>query len=81
VVYKEWNTRSAGTMDAALPPVHGNVVEWAEVIYCMEDTHARIVKSQFPWAAEKIKVLNIPDRFCYRDPALVERIEKALKDE
>lgn len=80
-VFKEWNTRSAGTMDAALPPVHPNVVEWAEVIYCMEDTHAAQVKKLFPWAAEKIKVLNIPDRFCYRDPELIKRIEKALANE
>lgn len=78
---KDWNTRSAGTMDAALPPVHANVVEWAETIYCMEDAHATIVKCKFPWAADKVKVLNIPDRFYYRNPKLIEHIKKALENE
>src|SRR5258708_38492383 len=45
----DWNTRNAGTMHSALPPVHPNLVEWAEVIYCMEDEHAQFVANEFPW--------------------------------
>lgn len=77
---KGWNTRNCGTMDAALPPMHRNLAQWAEKIYCMENHHAEDFKYEFPWAADKVEVLNIPDKFHYRHPALLARLELALKD-
>lgn len=77
----DWNTRSAGTMDAALPPVHPNVVEWAQVIYCMEQHHAGAVAGLFPWAKDKIQVLNIPDVFHYRAPKLIALLEQLFAKE
>lgn len=77
---KGWNTRNCGTMDAALPPMHPNLAEWAEVIYCMEEHHAKAFKDAFPWATDKVRVLNVPDRYPYRNPELIERLELALKD-
>jgi predicted protein tyrosine phosphatase len=74
----DWNTRNAGTMDAALPPIHANVVEWAEVIYCMEEGHAFRVRTQFPWAEDKIEVLGIPDQFHYRQNELIELLQDKL---
>ncbi len=71
----EWNTRNCGTMTAALPPAHENLLAWAEVIYCMEDHHQVDLAHRFPWAREKMQVLSIPDVFCYRDPALVATLE------
>ena len=65
-----WNTRSCGTMDAALPPVHANLLQWAEEIYCMEQHHADHIKKHWPWAESKIKILNVPDIFSYRHAAL-----------
>lgn len=77
----DWNTRSAGTMDAALPPIHKNLAEWAEVIYCMEPEHAAYVKKKFPWAKDKVEVLDIPDCFYYRHPKLVELLEQRFAEE
>jgi protein-tyrosine phosphatase len=72
----DWNTRSCGTRDSALPPAHANLMEWADVIYCMEDHHRASLVSQFPWAEQKIQVLNIPDLFEYRHPTLVTMLER-----
>jgi predicted protein tyrosine phosphatase len=72
----DWNTRNCGTMDCALPPPHANVLEWAEVIYCMEQRHLDALAEQFPWAREKMLVLDIPDVFEYRNPHLIELLQQ-----
>lgn len=77
----DWNTRNCGTMASALPPMHANLMEWAEVIYCMEDHHAESVTNQFPWAQGKIKVLNIKDIYVYRDPKLVQLLHEIFEKE
>ncbi len=71
-----WNTRSCGTRDIALPPPHPNLMEWAEEVYCMEEAHREELAKRFPWAQKKLVVLNIPDTFYYRDPDLVALLEK-----
>lgn len=77
----DWNTRSCGTMASALPPLHANLMEWAEDIYCMQAEHAKAVEDQFPWAMSKVKVLNIPDQFMYRDDRLINIIHEKFKKE
>jgi predicted protein tyrosine phosphatase len=47
----------------------------------MEPHHAAEVEGEFPWAADKIKVLNIPDQFLYRDPKLIDLLEKMFAKE
>ena len=76
-----WNTRNCGTMDAALPPPHPNLMEWAQVIYCMESHHRDALGLRFPWAADKIVVLDVPDIFFYRDAGLIRLLERIFKDE
>lgn len=77
----DWNTRNAGTMDGALPTVNEYLCAWAEAIYCMEPRHADAVIAAFPWAKDKITVLNIPNRFPYRDPELVEILNQKFEKE
>ncbi len=31
----DWNTRNCGTWSMALPPAHPNLLEWAQVVYCI----------------------------------------------
>lgn len=76
-----WNTRNAGTMEGALPTVNEYLVQWAEVIYCMEDHHAEYVKQNFEWAKDKVRVLGIRDMFPYRDPELVEILSQKFAKE
>jgi predicted protein tyrosine phosphatase len=71
-----WNTRSCGTHLKALPPAHPNLLEWAQDVYCMEEEHREELAKQFPWARKKLRVLNIPDEFYYRDPKLVALLEQ-----
>jgi predicted protein tyrosine phosphatase len=76
--HKKWNTRSCGTMGQALPPVHQNLVEWAQRIYCMAYEHADVIEGYYPWARYKIVVLEIPDWYEYRDPKLIKILEQKL---
>ena len=73
-----WNTRNCGTYDCALPPAHPNVVEWAEQIYCMEEEHKEYMEWQFPWAKDKLIVLNIPDQYSYQSDGLIAELEARL---
>lgn len=74
-----WNTRSCGIMDEAIPPVHQNLLEWAQEIFCLEQHHANHIEDLFPGAyGHKIQVLGIPDNFAYRDPELVRLISERL---
>ena len=71
-----WNTRNCGTMEAALPPAHANLLEWAEYIYCMEERHKAELIERFPWAESKMVVMEIPDIFSYRSQELIALLEK-----
>ncbi len=67
-----WNTRAAGTMFGAIVPVTETLLEWADKIFVMEPHHAVSIKDTFKgFGSEKVSVLNVPDRFFYRDPELV----------
>lgn len=77
----DWNTRNCGTLDDALPPVHPNLLAWAQVIYCMEPHHRDTIVGRYPWAAGKIEVLHVPDNFEYRHPELVRWFEKRFANE
>lgn len=79
---KGWNTRSCGVMSEAIPPVHANLLEWADMIYCLERQHMQFIHQTFgDRYVDKIRVLDIPDNFAYRDRELLSYIAAALKDE
>jgi predicted protein tyrosine phosphatase len=80
--HKNWNTRSAGTLRDAVPTVCQTLLEWAQRIYCMEPKHAAAISERFDGAFDsKIKILDVPDDFSYRQAALRRLIEERLKDE
>jgi predicted protein tyrosine phosphatase len=67
-----WNTRAAGTMSGAIVPVTETLLEWADKIFVMQEHHALEIKERFGgFGSEKVSVLEVPDRFFYRDPELV----------
>ena len=49
-------------------------VEWADVICVMETVHETHIRSQWPMAGEKIRVLGIPDAYLPGDEALRDRL-------
>jgi predicted protein tyrosine phosphatase len=79
--HKGWNTRSCGIYSDAIPPVHENLLEWAQQIFVMESMHKDVIVGAFGEKhGEKIVVLSIPDVYAYRDAQLIARLEKQLKD-
>ena len=75
-----YNTRAAGAMaDFALVPVDGVLIDWAEEIVCMEQSHANALQDNFDVSRKTIHVLGIPDNFAYRDSKLVELIKDRYK--
>lgn len=71
-----FNTRAVGAVkEFALIPVDEVLLEWADEVVCAEDYHADIVRQIDPDV--NIKVLDIPDRFPYRDAELVAMIRRA----
>lgn len=68
------NTRACGTEDYALIPISAVLLHWADEIVCMDERQeARIrdMGSQRP-----IINLGIPDSYEFRNPELIELIEK-----
>ena len=69
---------SAGTNNDAPTPVSADLIEWADVILCMEKVHRNKLTSKFKaeFKTKRLVVLDIPDNYDYMDPELV-RILKA----
>lgn len=69
---------SAGTNNDAITPISADLIEWADVVFCMEKIHRNKLSSKFKAAFKttRLVVLDIPDNYEYMDPELV-RILKA----
>lgn len=64
-------TDSAGTSPDAETPITAEAVEWADVIFVMEPAH-RSKLNKFSLRGKKLVCLNIPDKYDYMDPELIE---------
>lgn len=75
---------SAGTSSDAENPICADLIDWADLIFVMEQVHRKRLNQQFRsrLRAKKIIVLGVPDKFNYMDPALVailrEKVPKHL---
>jgi predicted protein tyrosine phosphatase len=67
-------TRSAGTGVDAEKAVTAEMIEWAEMIFAMENLHHRLLHERFSELLEgkPVITLRIRDDFEYMDPELVE---------
>lgn len=65
--------RSAGTSAKAKKTVSANDIQWADVIFVMEEKHKSRLKAQFTklLVYKKIQVLDIADEYQYMDAELV----------
>ena len=65
--------RSAGTSDEALVRVNERMLEWADIVFVMEDDQARDLRRLFPAhpAIAGLVCLEIQDRYHFLDPQLV----------
>lgn len=74
------NTRSAGTSPNAKRVVSVKDVEWADVIFVMEEKHKNRLKAKFTRLLDfkEIVVLDVPDDFGFMDKELVELLEDLM---
>jgi predicted protein tyrosine phosphatase len=68
---------SAGTDRSAGNPVSAETLEWADVIFVMEQSHRSKLSKMFrPHLKNKrVICLDIPDDFEYMDPSLIRILE------
>lgn len=72
--------RSAGTSPRAKRTVNAKDIQWADVIFVMEQKHKHRVKAEFAKLLnfKDIQVLDIPDDFQYMDQELVQIMEQTV---
>lgn len=74
--YEGFEVKCAGTNPEAWVRLSEQLIEWADMIFVMEEEHKEVVLELCPDAESKITVLNIPDRFAVEE--LMDILEKKL---
>ena len=71
---------SAGTAPDAEARVSLDLIEWADLVVCMEARHARALTRQFGshLAGTRTVTLGIPDDYAPDDPALVALLRQRM---
>lgn len=67
------DVRSAGTGDDALVRVNRRMLDWADIVFTMDDEQRRDLSRMFPRhpALDKLVCLDIQDQYEFLDPELV----------
>ena len=67
------DVRSAGTSEDALVRVNQRMLEWADVIFIMDDDQRHGLTRMFPGhaALDRLVCLDIQDRYDFLDPELI----------
>ena len=75
------DVRSAGTSEDAMVRVNDRMLEWADVIFAMDEDERNNLKRMFPNhpAIARIVCLDIPDVFSFNDPELVRLLAERVQ--
>ncbi len=75
------SVKSAGTSPNARRRVTIADIQWADVIFVMEEKHQSRLKAEFTRLLENktMHVLDIPDEYKYMDPELVTLLEQSVE--
>lgn len=78
--YAHLNVRSAGISRSARKQINSKDVNWADIIFVMENKHKRYIQEQFQnqMSKKKLVVLDIPDDYQYMDKALISWLQDAV---
>ena len=73
--------RSAGTSEDALVRVNKRMLEWADVVFTMDDQQRAALELMFPShpVLDRLICLDIPDDFTFLDPILITLLEERVK--
>jgi len=75
-----YEVRSAGTWPYATRRISLDLIEWADLIFVMEEHHRDVILSICPEAEKKIIVLGIPDRYPRNNPELIRILKTKLSE-
>ena len=75
-----FEVKSAGTSKTARIRISRKLIEWAELIFVMENKHKKRLSELFPDLinSEEVIVLDIPDEFKYMDEEIVKNLEDSV---
>lgn len=78
--YEDLEVDSAGIDREAENPLSSENIQWAEIIFVMERSHrSKLTKKFQPWLkGKRVICLDIPDKYEYMEPALVELLQKKV---
>ena len=78
--YDGLETLSAGTGADAATPVSADLIEWADVIFAMENHHRDKLRERFGklLQTKRLVVLRIPDDYDYMEVELIEILKKKV---
>lgn len=73
--------RSAGTASSARIKLTEHLLEWADLVFVMEEKHRDIIRQKFPDRIREnsIVVLHIPDEYRYMDAELISEIKESVE--
>lgn len=73
-------TSSAGTAPDAATPVSADLIEWADVVFAMENRHRDKLRERFGklLQTKRLIVLHIPDDYDYMETGLIEILKKKV---
>ena len=74
------DVRSAGTAPDALVRVNTNMLDWAEIIFVMDEDQRQWLEATFEQhtALSKVVCLEIPDVFTFLQPELVKLLQEKV---
>jgi len=71
--------RSAGLYDGSKVLLDRKLLEWADVVFVMEEEQKEEIKQRFPECRKNIIVLDIPDIYSYMDERLIILLKERTK--
>ncbi len=74
------DVRSAGLNNDAEIPLGAEDIEWADIIFVMEQAHKKKLRKKFReyLKSQKLICLGIPDNYEYMDSELVKILKKTI---
>jgi len=75
-----FEVQSAGVWFNARRRISKELIDWADIIFVMEDFHKEVIMTLKPDADKKIVVLNIPDIYLRNDPELINILKVKLAE-
>lgn len=77
-----YRVASAGTQPGARIVVTAGMIRWADIIFCMEKSHAQKLRERFPdeLHGRQLVTLHIPDEYQFMGEDLIDELRGKLAE-